>query len=92
MSQLDHGILDLVNIEDPRITVLMDCEGLSPLRFPMNMMRSCSTLVQDHFPNRLVTLFLLRLPPVVRVVAQTFIQVNYHFYLILYHSSSEMQV
>lgn len=75
VSQLEHGILHLANVEDPRITVLMDCQGLSPLKFPMNMMRSCSTLVQDHFPNRLATLFLLRLPPVVRVVAQTFIQV-----------------
>ncbi|KAJ0983976.1 hypothetical protein J5N97_002332 [Dioscorea zingiberensis] len=75
VSQLELGILHLVNEEDPRITVLMDCEGLSPFRFPMNMLRSCSSLVQDHFPNRLATLFLIRLPPLVRVVAQTFIQV-----------------
>ncbi|XP_020576457.1 phosphatidylinositol/phosphatidylcholine transfer protein SFH2-like [Phalaenopsis equestris] len=53
----------------------MDCDGLSPFRFPMNMMRSCSILVQDHYPNRLGTLFILRLPPVVQVLAQTFLQI-----------------
>ncbi|OVA18325.1 CRAL-TRIO domain [Macleaya cordata] len=75
VSQLEHGVLHLVNIEDPQITVLMDCEGLSPFKFPMQMMRSCSTLMQDHYPNRLGCLFVIRLPPVVRVIAQTFIQV-----------------
>ncbi|XP_058099143.1 uncharacterized protein LOC131243661 isoform X2 [Magnolia sinica] len=75
VSQIEHGVLHLVNAEDPRITVLMDCKGVSALKFPMQMMRSCSTLMQDHFPNRLGLLFVLRLPPVVRVIAQTFIQV-----------------
>ncbi|CAL9103819.1 unnamed protein product [Musa acuminata var. zebrina] len=75
VSQLEHGILHLINEEDPRVTVLMDCEGISPFKFPMQMMRSCSSLVQDHYPNRLGCLFVLRLPPVVRVLAQTIIQV-----------------
>lgn len=75
VSQVDHGISNLTADKDSQITVLMDCDGLSPFRFPMNMLRSCSTLVQDHFPNRLGTLYILRLPPVVRILAQTFIQV-----------------
>uniref|UniRef100_A0A1D1XPE3 SEC14 cytosolic factor n=1 Tax=Anthurium amnicola TaxID=1678845 RepID=A0A1D1XPE3_9ARAE len=77
VSQMEHGVLFLVNQEDPQITVVMDCEGLSPFRSPMQMMRSCSILMQDHYPNRLGTLFVIRLPPVVRVIAQTFIQVGY---------------
>ncbi|KAL5986174.1 hypothetical protein ACLOJK_028168 [Asimina triloba] len=28
VSQMEHGVLHLVNAEDPRITVLMDCEGV----------------------------------------------------------------
>ncbi|XP_057956081.1 uncharacterized protein LOC131149553 [Malania oleifera] len=75
VSQIDHGVLHLVDAENPQITVLVDCEGLSPLKIPMQMMRSCSALLQDHFPNRLGCLFVIRLPPVVRVIAQTFIQV-----------------
>lgn len=75
VSQVEYGVLHLVNIQDPRITVLMDCEGVSTFRFPMQMMRSCSTILQDHFPNRLALMFVIRLPPVVRVIAQTLIQV-----------------
>lgn len=75
VSQIDFGVLNLIDEKDSQIIVLMDCDGLSPFRFPMNMLRSCSILVQDHYPNRLGTLFILRLPPVVRVLAQTFIQV-----------------
>ncbi|MCE3051448.1 hypothetical protein HAX54_049862 [Datura stramonium] len=75
VSQVEHGVLHLVDPQNSQITVLVDCEGLSPLRLPMQMLRSCSTLLQDHFPNRLGCLFILRLPPIVRVVAQTFVQV-----------------
>ncbi|KAG2673519.1 hypothetical protein I3760_13G095500 [Carya illinoinensis] len=75
ISQVEHGVLHLVDAEDSQITVLVDCDGLSPLKVPMQMMRSCSSLLQDHFPNRLGCLFVIHLPPVVRVLAQTFIQV-----------------
>ena len=75
VSQVEHGILHLLDAENPEITVLVDCEGLSPFRLPMQIMRTCSSLLQDHFPNRLGCLFVIRLPPVVRVIAQTFIQV-----------------
>lgn len=75
VSQIEYGVLHLVNEKDPRIMVLMDCEGLSPFKFPMQMLRSCATLFQDNYPDRLGTLFVIRLPPVVRVLAQTFIQV-----------------
>ncbi|KAK4286519.1 hypothetical protein QN277_003065 [Acacia crassicarpa] len=75
ISQVEYGILHLVDADNSYITVLVDCEGLSPLRIPMQMMRSCSSLLQDHFPNHLGCLLVIRLPAVLRVVAQTFIQV-----------------
>lgn len=75
VSQMEHGILHLANPENPQIMVLVDCEGLSPFRIPMQMLRSCSLLFQDHFPNCLGGLFVIRLPPVVRVMAQTLMKV-----------------
>ncbi|GAB4824374.1 hypothetical protein Ancab_007262 [Ancistrocladus abbreviatus] len=75
VSQIEYGILQFVDEENPQVTVLVDCEGLSPLKLPMQIMRSCIALFQDHFPNRLACLFVIRLPPVVRMIAQTFIQV-----------------
>ena len=86
VSQVEHGIVELVdseNPENPQITVLVDCEGLTPFRVPMQMMRYCSSLLQDHFPNRLGCLFIIRLPPVVRLLAQTFIQVRLFLHLSL---------
>lgn len=76
VSQMEHGVMHLVNEADPRITVLMDCQGLSPIRFPMQMMKSCATILQDHYPNRLAILYILRLPPVSRVITQTFMKVS----------------
>ncbi|KAL9227088.1 hypothetical protein vseg_002824 [Gypsophila vaccaria] len=75
VSQIEHGILHLVPSRDPRITVLMDCEGLTPFRFPVHMMRSCAILLQDHYPNRLAALYVVRLPPIARVVMQTLFKV-----------------
>ncbi|KAF3509611.1 hypothetical protein F2Q69_00005919 [Brassica cretica] len=75
ISQVEHGVLHRLNPENSELTVLVDCEGLSPLRIPMQMLRSCSSILQDHFPNRLGCLFIIRLPPVVRVISQTFIQI-----------------
>ncbi|CAH9108821.1 unnamed protein product [Cuscuta epithymum] len=75
VSQVYHGIMHLVNRDNPQITVLVDCEGLSPFRLPMQMLKTCSTLLQTHFPNSLGSLFVIRLPSIVRVFAQTFLQV-----------------
>lgn len=75
VSQVEHGILNLVAAENPELTVLVDCKGLSPLRIPMQLLRTCSSLLQENYPNRLGCLFVIRLPPVVRVICQTFIQV-----------------
>ncbi|XVE79611.1 hypothetical protein DITRI_Ditri14bG0072200 [Diplodiscus trichospermus] len=75
ISQVEHGVLHLVHPENPEVTVLLDCEGLSPFRIPVQIMRSCSSLLQDHYPNLLGCLFVIRLPSVVRVIALTFIQV-----------------
>uniref|UniRef100_A0A5B7BU34 CRAL-TRIO domain-containing protein n=1 Tax=Davidia involucrata TaxID=16924 RepID=A0A5B7BU34_DAVIN len=75
VSQIEHGVMHLVNAENPQITVLMDCEGFSPFGFPMQMMRSCAILLQDHYPNRLGCLIVIRLRPVARVITQTLFQV-----------------
>ncbi|XP_073303889.1 uncharacterized protein [Primulina huaijiensis] len=75
VSQVEHGVLCLVDGENPQITVIVDCHGLSPLKIPMQMMRHCCNILQDNFPNVLGCLIIIRLPPIVRVMAQTFIQV-----------------
>lgn len=77
VSQVEHGVLHLLDGENRQITVLVDCQGLSSLRFPMQMMKYCCNLLQDHFPNVLGSLIVIRLPSVVRVIAQTFIQVSF---------------
>lgn len=75
VSQIEHGVTHLVKEDEPTISVLMDCKGVSPFRFPMQMLRSVTTLVQENYPNRLSRLLIVRLPPVVRVIAQTFMQI-----------------
>lgn len=75
VSQVEHGVLHLVDGKNLQITVLLDCHGSSPLRFPMQMLRYCCNILQDNYPNLLGCLFIIRLQPVVRVLAQTFIQV-----------------
>lgn len=73
---MEYGILHLVKAEDPLVTVLMDCEGLSPFGFPLHSMRSCAILLQDHYPNRLAALYVVRLPSIARVIARTLFQVS----------------
>lgn len=68
-------MLHLLNLEDQRITVLMDCEGIPAFGFPVQMMKSCSILVQLHYPTRLASLLVVNLSPVVRVIAKAIIQV-----------------
>lgn len=75
ISQVEHGVLHLFDAANTRITVLVDCEGLTPFRIPMQVLRSCSSILQDHFPNHLGCLLVIRLPPVLRVITQTFIQI-----------------
>ncbi|KAL3518214.1 hypothetical protein ACH5RR_020803 [Cinchona calisaya] len=74
VSQVEYGVLHLMDSEISRITVLVDCEGVSPLKFPVQMSLTCSNILQDHFPKRLGCIYVIRLPPVARVIAQTFIQ------------------
>lgn len=76
VSQMEHGILHLTDRESPRVMVLVDCEGLSPFRVPMQMIRSCALLFQDHFPHCLGGLYVIRLPPVIRVMVQTLMKVS----------------
>lgn len=80
VSQMEHGILHLADRESPKVMVLVDCEGLSPFKLPMQMIRSCSLLFQDHFPHCLGGLYVIRLPPVIRVMVQTFKKVSYLFH------------
>lgn len=75
VSQVEYGVLHLLNLEDQRITVLMDCEGIPTFGFPVQMMKSCSILVQLHYPTRLASLLVVNLSPVVRVIAKAIIQV-----------------
>ncbi|KAH7446397.1 hypothetical protein KP509_01G053900 [Ceratopteris richardii] len=75
LSQVEYGITHLLHEEDPRITVIIDCEGTPALGFPINMLKSCSDRVQDNYPTRLAALFVVNLPPVVRLLTQTIIQV-----------------
>ncbi|XP_047179721.1 uncharacterized protein LOC124846495 [Vigna umbellata] len=74
ISQVEYGVLHLVDADNPQITVLVDCDGLSPARIPMQMTRSCSSLLLDHFPNRLGCMFVIQLPTSAHVIAQSFIQ------------------
>lgn len=76
VSQVEYGVLNLLDAEHPQITVLMDCEGLSPFGFPVKTFRSCATLLQDHYPNRLGCLLVVRLPSVARMITQTLFQVS----------------
>ncbi|KAK4762444.1 hypothetical protein SAY86_008212 [Trapa natans] len=75
ISQVEYGVLRLVDAKTSQITVLVDCEGLPTYKIPVHMMRYCFSLLQDHYPNRLGYLFVIRLPGVVRFVTQTLIQV-----------------
>ncbi|KAI5084086.1 hypothetical protein GOP47_0000255 [Adiantum capillus-veneris] len=75
LSQVEYGITHLLRTEDPRITVILDCEGTPALGFPINMLKSCCARVQENYPTRLAALFVVNLPPVVRVIAQAIIQV-----------------
>nr|GMC63735.1 phosphatidylinositol/phosphatidylcholine transfer protein SFH12-like [Ipomoea batatas] len=75
VSQIEHGVVSFIDDEHPQIVVLMDCEGLSPFGFPVQMMRSCATLLQDHYPNCLGLLIVVRIPHVAQVVMQTLFQV-----------------
>lgn len=74
VSQVEHGVLHLLIGEDTRITVLIDCEGLSAANISLQMIKVCSTIMQEHYPNRLASLYVLRLSHAFRTVAQTLIQ------------------
>jgi len=76
---VEYGVLHLVDADNPHITVLVDCDGLSPVRIPMQIMRSCSSLLLDHFPNRLGCMFVIQLSASVHAIARSFIQVKFSF-------------
>lgn len=75
VSQIEYGVLHLLNPKEPQLTVVMDCYGLTSFHFPVQIMRSCAILLQDHYPNCLAALFIIRLAPFARVIGQTLFQV-----------------
>ena len=77
VSQVEYGIQNLVTTDDPRLTVVMDCRGTTVFGFPVHMMKSCVDLVQEHYPRRLASLFVVNAPPLVRAVANAIIQVEF---------------
>ncbi|KAK1551054.1 hypothetical protein Q3G72_029408 [Acer saccharum] len=48
---IEHGVLHLVDAENPHIIVLVDCEGLSPLRIPMQLLRDIETCHSEEGEN-----------------------------------------
>lgn len=66
----------MVHPENPQITVLLDCSRLSPFEFPLQTFKSCVALLQDHYPNRLGCLLVVRVPSNAKVMTQTLYQVN----------------
>ncbi|KAF5770870.1 putative CRAL-TRIO lipid binding domain-containing protein [Helianthus annuus] len=75
VSQVEYGVINLLDAEHPQVTVLMDCDGLSSFGIPVKTLRSCAVLLQDHYPERLGCLLVVRLPSVARVITQTLFQV-----------------
>jgi len=73
---VEYGLQNLITTDDPRLTVVMDCRGTSVFGFPVHMLKSCVVLVQEHYPMRLASFFLINAPPLVRAVANAIIQVR----------------
>lgn len=76
VSQVEYGVRNLVATKDPRLTVVMDCQGTKTFGFPVQMLKSCIVLVQEHYPMRLASFFVINAPPLVRAVANAIIQVK----------------
>lgn len=77
VSQVEHRLRNKMPKDDPRLTVVMDCRGTSAFGFPLNLIKSCSVLVQEHYPTRLAALFVINLPPIVQVLANAVLQVSF---------------
>ncbi|XP_023763703.1 uncharacterized protein LOC111912212 [Lactuca sativa] len=72
--RVEYGVVNLVHPENPQITVLLDCSRLSPFEFPLQTFKSCVALLQDHYPNRLGCLLVVRVPSNAKVMTQTLYQ------------------
>jgi hypothetical protein len=77
VSQVEHGVLHMLSEEDARLTVVIDCEGTTAFGFPVQMMKTCIVLVQENYPTRLASLFVINLSPVMHMVANTIMQVMF---------------
>lgn len=84
VSQVDNGLRYKVPKDDARLTVVMDCQGTSAIGFPLNMMKSCSVLVQENYPTRLAALYVINLPPIVQVLANAVLQVIFCSFVLVY--------
>jgi hypothetical protein len=76
VSQVEYGVLNMTKEDDASLTVIMDCEGVSHVGFPLHMTKCCCVLVQDHFPMRLASLFLINLHPVLHQLANDIMEVG----------------
>jgi hypothetical protein len=76
VSQVEYGVLNMTKEDDACLTVIMDCEGVSHVGFPLHMTKCCCVLVQDHFPMRLASLFLINLHPVLHQLANDIMEVG----------------
>lgn len=84
VSQVEYGSRNKVPKDDAHLTVVMDCQGTSAIGFPLNMMKSCSVLVQENYPTRLAAFFVINLPPIVQVLANAVLQVFFSLILVYF--------
>ncbi|EPS66043.1 hypothetical protein M569_08737, partial [Genlisea aurea] len=75
VSQVEQGMVQLMDKRNAQVTVLVDCQGIAPLRFPMQTMRHCVNILKDHFPNVLGCMIIIRATPLVRVITSTFCKI-----------------
>lgn len=69
VSLVDYGVREAC-----RLTVVMDCEDLTSLRFPLLLMKSSFTLLEEHCPEVLQNLLIVRLSPSMKIMAESFLQ------------------
>ncbi|XLR23008.1 hypothetical protein HN51_069258 [Arachis hypogaea] len=76
-QELENFNTNVVQSLSPNYCLSGLCRGLFPIKIPMQMMKSCYLLLQEHSPNHLGEgdLFVILLPKVLNVTdVQSFIQ------------------
>ncbi|KAJ7518444.1 hypothetical protein O6H91_21G069200 [Diphasiastrum complanatum] len=75
VSQVEFGILNLLHPNDPRITVIMDCKGVSVNGFAMHLTKSCCILFKEHYPTRLAALVAVNFPDTLGDIASAILKI-----------------